>query len=300
MFYNNQTWNIANLVKFICSRCGGRSSILGFRLVLQFKASKVNILPKGEGGTTEAKRQNELSSGKGVSFNPNSPIEMVFVNGGTFVMGNTDEENFPNEYPVHAVMLDDFYIGKYLITQAQWKSLMGGNPSKFKGDNLPVEMVSWDDVQTFIGLLNMRTDSRYRLPTEAEWEYAARGGAYTKGSKYSGSDNLDAVVWFDEDVEGTRPVGKKQANELGIYDMSGNVEEWCSDWYDNYDSISQVNPEGPETGFIRVARGGCWDCDTVGCRVADRSFSTPDYHSRLCGFRLACSSKIEQKSIYNQ
>jgi formylglycine-generating enzyme required for sulfatase activity len=220
-------------------------------------------------------------------------LEMVFVKGGKFSMGNDDGKNFPNEYPAHIVTLNDFYIGKYPVTQAQWKAVMGDNPSRFKGDNLPVETVSWDDIQAFIGLLNMQTDNEYRLPTEAEWEYAAHGGDRTEGYKYSGSDNLDMVAWFFENTKGfgTCSVGTKQANELNIYDMSGNVWEWCNDRYGKYGNNSQINPEGPATGSYRVNRGGSWGNFADYCRVVSRIYNLSSDRDSSLGFRLACSSK---------
>jgi formylglycine-generating enzyme required for sulfatase activity len=175
-------------------------------------------------------------------------IEMVFVKGGTFTMGCTAEQGddcFDNEEPAHKVTLSDFYIGKYEVTQAQWKAVTGNNPSKFNGcDNCPVEGVSWNDIQEFIKKLNAKTGLNYRLPTEAEWEYAARGGAQSRGYKYSGSNSVDEVAWYyGNSGNETHPAGTKKANELGIYDMSGNVYEWCNDWYGAYNSEAQTNPK---------------------------------------------------------
>ena len=161
-------------------------------------------------------------------------IEMVFVKGGTFMMGATPEQGSDagdGEKPVHSVTVSDFYIGKYEVTQAQWKAVMGKNPSHYKGENRPVERVSWYDIQKFIEKLNAKTGKRYRLPTEAEWEYAARGGNQSKGYKYSGSNDIGSVAWYTNNSgDRTHPVGQKQPNELGLYDMTGNVWEWCSDW----------------------------------------------------------------------
>ncbi|HDP98542.1 MAG TPA: hypothetical protein ENN22_05075, partial [bacterium] len=155
--------------------------------------------------------------------------DMVFVAGGTFMMGSNE---YDNEKPIHKVYVDDFYIGKYEVTQKQWFEIMGSNPSRFKGDNLPVERVSWNDVQEFIRKLNAKTGGNFRLPTEAEREYASRGGSRSAHFKYSGSNNVDNVAWYDNNSgRKTHPVGTKQPNELGLYDMSGNVWEWCSDWY---------------------------------------------------------------------
>ncbi|MBO4613793.1 MAG: formylglycine-generating enzyme family protein [Bacteroidales bacterium] len=203
-------------------------------------------------------------------------IEMVYVKGGTYTMGCTDEQDddcWEAESPVHSVTLDDFYIGKYEVTQGLWQEVMGANPSRFKGnDSLPVENVNWDDCKKFIQKLNKMTGKNFRMPTEAEWEYAARGGKKTKKTKYSGSDNIDKVAWYwNNDTVITHKVGTKHPNELGIYDMSGNVKEWCSDWFGKYKNYSQVNPVGPSSGSERIVRGG--DCaakagySRVSCRI---------------------------------
>jgi formylglycine-generating enzyme required for sulfatase activity len=218
--------------------------------------------------------------------------EMVYVEGGTFTMGCTSEQGGDcedDEKPAHSVTVRSFQIGKYEVTQAQWKAIMGDNPSGFKGDKLPVETVSWDDVQEFISRLNKATGKKYRLPTEAEWEYAARGGNSSKGYKYSGSNNLGEVAWFDDNSgDRTHPAGTKKANELGIYDMSGNVWEWCQDWFGNYSASSQQNPTGASTGSKRVFRGGSLKCNAVNCRVAIRGFdgSRPGYRRDSLGFRV--------------
>jgi serine/threonine protein kinase len=223
-------------------------------------------------------------------------IAMVYVQGGTFWMGCTSEQGsdcYDDEKLAHQVMLNSFYVGKYEVTQAQWKAVMGNNPSRFKGDNLPVERVSWDDVQEFIRKLNAQTGKRYRLPTEAEWEYAARGGNRGRGYKYSGGNSVENVAWLATNSgSATHPVGTKSANELGIYDMSGNVWEWCSDWYGGaYPASAQSNPAGASFGFNRVDRGGSWDYDAGGCRVASRGSNSPGLSYNDLGFRLACSSE---------
>jgi formylglycine-generating enzyme required for sulfatase activity len=220
---------------------------------------------------------------------------MVFVQGGTFRMGCTAEQQDDcdgDEKPVHEVTLSSYYIGKYEVTQAQWEALMGSNPSKFKGGNLPVENVSWDDVQVFIERLNAATGKRYRLPTEAEWEYAARGGKRSRNYKYSGSNSVEDVAWMDNNSgETTHPVGTKKANELGIYDMSGNVFEWCHDWYDDYPDSAQNNPVGASSGSYRVGRGGSWSYYAGICRMAIRGSRSPGRRDGLLGFRVACSSR---------
>jgi formylglycine-generating enzyme required for sulfatase activity len=234
------------------------------------------------------------------NFTDKFGIEMIAVEGGTFWMGaqktdpnapNYDTDAYDGESPVHKVTLSDYYIGKYPVTQAQWKAVMGSNPSNFKGDNLPVEEVSWDDVQEFIRKLNAQTGKSYRLPTEAEWEFAARGGNSSRGYKYSGSNTAGSVAWnIDNRGEKTHPVGTKQANELGIYDMSGNVWEWCSDWYGSYSSGSQTNPKGANSDSDRVHRGGCRGNSAWCVRVSRRGSSNPDDRGNYLGFRLALSS----------
>ena len=220
-------------------------------------------------------------------------IDMVRVEAGTFTMGATSEMKDPygDEKPAHQVTLtNDYYIGKYEVTQALWQAVMGNNPYYFKGDNLPVERVSWDDCQEFISKLNSITGKTFRLPTEAEWEYAARGGNKSRGYQYSGSSNLSDVAWYDGNSGNkTHSVGSKQANELGIYDMTGNVWEWCQDWYDSYSSSSQVNPTGANSGGCRVNRGGSWSYNAGRCRSSFRNYSKPGYRISDLGFRLFLS-----------
>ena len=220
-------------------------------------------------------------------------IEMVKVEAGTFMMGATSELKDPDddEKPVHQVILtNDYYMGKYEVTQALWEAVMGSNPSEYKGDNLPVEMVSWNDCQEFISKLNSMTGRKFRLPTEAEWEYAARGGKKSRSYQYSGSSNISDVAWYDGNSGSkTHPVGTKQANELGIYDMSGNVYEWCHDWYGSFSSSSQTNPTGADSGSSRVYRGGSWDFYAGRCRLSYRRYGTPDYRNSILGLRLALS-----------
>ena len=228
-----------------------------------------------------------------VKATPSFTIEMVLVQGGTFTMGCTSEQGSDcdgDESPSHRVTVSSFYMSKYEITQKQWVEIMGSNPSSFKGDNLPVELVSWDDVQEFIRKLNAKTGKQYRLPTEAEWEYAARGGTKSKGYKYSGSNTLSNVAWSDENSGGeTHPVGSKMPNELGLYDMSGNVWEWCWDWYGDYGSSAQTNPTGPSSGSYRVNRGGSWRSYAWDCRVTYRfNYSYPGRRRNSIGFRLVC------------
>ena len=220
-------------------------------------------------------------------------IDMVKVEAGTFMMGATSEMLNPedDEKPVHKVTLThDYYMGKYEVTQALWKTVMGSNPSKFKGDNLPVENVSWNDSQEFISKLNSMTGRKFRLPTEAEWEYAARGGKKSRGYQYSGSSNISDVAWYvdNSDYE-THPVGTKQGNELGIYDMTGNVLEWCQDWIGLYSSSSQANPTGAVSGPDRVLRGGSWHNNAWCCRLPFRQYYYLGYSSHQLGLRLVLS-----------
>ena len=224
-------------------------------------------------------------------------IDMVKVEAGTFMMGATSEmkdsydDPDSDEKPVHQVTLtNDYYMGKYEVTQALWQAVMGSNPSNFKGDNLPVEEVSWNDCQEFISKLNSLTGRKFRLPTEAEWEYAARGGKKSRSYQYSGSSNISDVAWYDgNSVNKTHPVGTKQANELGIYDMTGNVWEWCSDWYGFYSSSSQTNPTGADSGSSRVFRGGSWYGNARYCRLSFRDCTPPDCRGYNLGLRLALS-----------
>jgi formylglycine-generating enzyme required for sulfatase activity len=215
----------------------------------------------------------------GVSFT------MIPVEGGTFQMGSTTEGSC--EKPVHQVTLSSFSIGQTEVTQELWQAVMGSNPSYFKGSKRPVEQVSWNDCQTFITKLNQLTGKTFRLPTEAEWEYAARGGNKSKGYVYSGSNEIDDVAWYTSNSNSTHDVATKSPNELGIYDMSGNVYEWCQDWYGSYSSGSQTNPTGPTSGSDRVERGGGWSSNATYCSVANRLSRTPTRSIIYLGFRLA-------------
>ena len=219
-------------------------------------------------------------------------IDMVRVEAGMFTMGATPEMKAPYdmEKPTHQVTLtNDYYISKYEVTQALWQAVMDSNPSEFKGESLPVENVSWDDCQEFISKLNRITGKTFRLPTEAEWEFAARGGKKSRGYQYSGSNNISDVAWYEDNSDNkTHAVGSKQSNELGIYDMSGNVWEWCQDWYERYNSSSQVNPIGA-SGSYRVYRGGGWSNTARDCRSSCRSGSTPVYRDYDLGLRLILS-----------
>jgi len=215
---------------------------------------------------------------------------MVLVTGGSFDMGCTSEQQgcLSDEKPAHSVKLDSYYIGKYELTQAQWRAVMGSNPSHFQGcDECPVENVSWHDIQTFLQRLNARTGQQYRLPTEAEWEFAARGGVKSRGYQFAGSHNLNDVGWYyGNSANKTQPVGRKLPNELGLYDMSGNVWEWCQDWYGDYSAAAQMAPKGASNGTLRIYRGGSWVIDPMLCRVAYRGHVAAGDRDAVVGFRL--------------
>ena len=231
----------------------------------------------------------------GVSF------DMVEVRGGTFRMGATSEQGSDvsrDEKPVHSVTLSGYYIGKTEVTQELWQAVMGTTLTDFAsqlgvctygvGDDYPMYFISWDDCKEFIGMLNEITQMNFRLPTEAEWEFACRGGNNSRGYKYSGSNYIDNVAWYwDNSGKKTHPVATKLPNELGIYDMSGNVWEWCSDWYDKYSSGAQANPTGPESGSCRVFRGGGWGSYAGYCRSSNRGYNTPTHRHDRLGLRLA-------------
>jgi len=218
----------------------------------------------------------------------NPEPELVMVEGGTFTMGCSDDDCFEFELPQHKVTLSSFKIAKYEVTQQQWEAVMGNNPSSIKGFDLPAVSVNWYQVQEFIQKLNALSGKNYRLPTEAEWEYAARGGNKSKAYKYSGSNDINAVAWYKANSGSTiHSVGTKAPNELGIYDMSGNVWEWCSDWQALYTEEMQTNPTGPTTGTRHIIRGGdALNFDAYSCRISFRSHMSPSNSGAYFGFRL--------------
>ena len=243
-------------------------------------------------GKKKTKREPKKSSGRSQSSILQDLVNnMVRVAGGTFTMGATSEQGsdaYDDEKPAHQVTLSSFSIGKYEVTQEEWEAVMGSNPSNFKGAKRPVEQVSWDDCQKFIRKLNALTGKRFRLPTEAEWEYAARGGNRSQGYKYAGGNSIGSVAWYEGNSNNeTHPVGKKQSNELGLYDMAGNVGEWCQDWNGRYSSSSQTNPTGTTSGSDRVYRGGSWGFYARYCRSSCRYNDTPSHSDRTLGLRLA-------------
>lgn len=233
-----------------------------------------------------------------VVFTVNGAVfTMILVEGGSFEMGATEEQGLEdpdeNEFPIHTVRLSSYYICQTEVTQELWVAIMGDNPSMIHGDiSLPVDCVKWDMCEKFIYSLNELLEYKYelRMPTEAEWEFAARGGNKSKGYKYSGSNTLDEVAWYDFNSEGkTHPVGMKKPNELGICDMSGNLWEWCSDWMGNYQPEEQTNPAGPNEGSHRIMRGGSWTYDQTFCRVSRRNYISNVIGVSNCGLRLAMS-----------
>ena len=242
---------------------------------------KQNSKPRGT-----ASYRNEVLRVGNVSY------RMKYVSGGTFTMGATSEMTEPYlwDKPTHQVTLSSYYIGETEVTQALWKAVMGSNPSYFEGDNLPVEEVSWNACQTFISKLNALTGKSFRLPTEAEWEFAARGGNQSRHTQYSGSSRIDDVAWYGGNSGSkTHPVKTKQPNELGIYDMTGNVNEWCQDWLGNYSSYAQTNPTGAGSGSERVSRGGSWRGTPGGCRSSYRGGDAPEGSNYVRGLRLVLS-----------
>lgn len=239
------------------------------------------------------KKESETANSISIPVKDGINIEMIKVEAGTFMMGATKEvkEPYKIELPAHEVLLtEDYYIGKYEVTQALWNVVMDSKYSTNDGDLLPKNYVSWNDCQEFIEKLNKITGLKFRLPTEAEWEYAARGGKKSKRYLYSGSNNVLDVAWYDGNSSNKRhPVGTKQANELGIFDMGGNVSEWCQDLWGQYQNDSQINPLGSSAGTKHVLRGGNYFFDIRICYLSYRMFAESNYKDASNGFRLALS-----------
>lgn len=241
--------------------------------------------------SAEMKAEEEAATGKqgDITVDNFTGMRLAYVPGGCFMMGSSvdDKDHQEDEGPVHKVCVDSFWMGQYEVTQGQWEKVMGANPSKFKkGGNYPVENVSWNDAQDFVKKLNSRTGKNYRLPTEAEWEYACRADG---SGKYCGGDEIDAVAWHAKNSgKATHAVGGKKANAFGLHDMSGNVYEWCADWYDSgyYASSVKSNPAGSDEGGYRVLRGGSFLFNPQYCRAVDRNHNTPETRFDIIGFRL--------------
>ncbi|MBI5747553.1 MAG: SUMF1/EgtB/PvdO family nonheme iron enzyme [Nitrospinae bacterium] len=256
---------------------------------------KINIEPNGSDSVDfRLKKAAAPAIVTGKSYiEPVTGMEFVFVKGGCYQMGDIfGGDAGSDERPMHEVCIDDFYMGKYEVTQRQWTGIMGNNPSYFKNcDDCPVEQVSWNDVQEYINKLNQKTGKNYRLPTEAEWEYAARSGG--KKEKYSGGNNIDSVGWYNGNSGSkTHPVGQKEANGLGLYDMTGNVWEWCQDCYGEnyYKNSPKNNPKGASSGQYRVLRGGSWFSLAWFTRATNRAGNFPDGRDYGLGFRVVVSS----------
>ena len=257
-------------------------------LVLNLAEAKT-VKPESQAKAVDSKAAKPESPVKSAA-GQNAISELVTVPAGCFQMGDTFGDGQSDERPAHEVCVDAFQIGRYEVTQGKWQAVMGKNPSFHKGENRPVDNVSWNDVQEFLKKFSQQSGKEYRLPTEAEWEYAARSGGKTE--KYAGGDDVQALAWNSLNSGGvTHSVGEKGANGLGIYDMSGNVWEWCQDWRNDgyYKSSPRQNPTGPATGTSRVNRGGSWNLDPSYLRAANRSWGEPNSRSYFLGFRLASS-----------
>lgn len=236
----------------------------------------------------------------------NVKFKMIKVEGGTFIMGNTVDEKPKKKERPHSVTLSDYYLSETEVTQELWQTVMGSLPTElyyappekpkflhwdYRGEQRPICFVSWNECQIFIQKLNAKTGKNFRLPTEAEWEFAARGGKKSRNLIFSGSNSIDNVAHFDDNTNDSPPFVKtKTANELGLYDMSGSVYEWCQDWYDDYGTSTQTNPTGPYTGTKRVVRGGSWTSFAKNCSVWHRNYHTPYYYADNIGLRLALSN----------
>jgi len=260
-------------------------------LTSPFLGFRVALAPSVHDKTRNKKTRNEEIS-----------MPLVPVAPGSFQMGSIDGDD--DEKPIHTVRISrEYWMGKYEVTQRQYQSLMGYNPSVFEGNNNPVEEVNWHDAVSFCKKLTdqerragrLPEGYEYRLPTEAEWEYAARGGSHGHNTKYAGSNSLDDVAWCRDNSENkTHPVGQKQANELGLYDMSGNVYEWCHDWYGSYSSGSHTDPVGPGTGRGRVSRGGWCGTSVSVFRISSRSHNRPSYMNVVLGFRAVLAPPVRK------
>ena len=262
------------------------SFVLALALALQPAAAR------GDGAAADAARPRKSGETKTITLPGGATMEMVWCAPGEFEMGSPASEHgrFNDESQRTVTISKGFWIGKYEVTQEQWKSVMRSNPSRFKGEGFPVENVSWHDCALFVKKVNAKLGGVARLPTEAEWEYACRAGAT---GPVSGGDKLLEVAWYDMNSDNqTHHVGSREANGWGIYDMQGNVLEWCADWY----SVSQsqnVDPKGPPAGSFKVLRGGCWFFYERDCRCAYRIKREPNLRNCIFGLRLVCSENNE-------
>ncbi len=249
---------------------------------------------KGGGSSTTTKPTLKWDASTHTLTYGDYSYKMVYVPGGSFTMGATGQlatYSYSDEKPTHRVTLSSYYIGECEVPQWLWTVVMGRNPSKWKGNTLPVESVSWDLCVAFIGQLNYLTDASFRLPTEAQWEFAAREGKDNNDNLYSGGNDmyeLASVAWYGTNsYSQPHPVKKKRPNALGLYDMTGNVSEWCQDWYGHYSSAAQTDPTGPSSGSGHCKRGGWWGTAPCGCRVSCRGWGTSNSTSYSTGLRLA-------------
>ncbi len=280
-----------NLVDYRTGEIRDEVSVPGMTLAeLKYKNSelKTSLAAQEAAFISETTDNNNTPDGN-TWTDPVTGMVFIWVEGGYFQMGSDDLDADADELPVHTVYVDGFWLGKYEVTQKEWVSIMDDNPSSFKGDRHPVENVSWDDCQAFIRKMNNQGYGEFRLPTEAEWAFSARGGINNQGYTYSGSNELDSVAWFfNNSYARTHHVGEKTPNELGLFDMSGNVWEWCQDWYSDtfYSQSCEDNPQGPDTGSFRVIRGGSWVDPSEVARVANRLMVKPEASYSDIGFRL--------------
>ena len=282
---------------FLWCHCFGVVLILGLCVMaMSCKTRLQNETDNNQAASTDYVENDSIIPG----------LSMVYVEGGTFDMGATEEQGEDysvDERPIHSITLSSYYISKYEITQAQWKAVMGTTIEQQKekvatyyekvtplcsdSGSHPIIYVSWYEAKEFCEKLSFKTGKNYGLPTEAQWEFAARGGVKSKGYKYSGSNTIGEVAWYKDNSNGiTHEVGTKASNELGIYDMSGNVWEWCADWGDYYNSSADTNPMGPDIGHARVLRGGAYNHVMSFCRVSNRDGIVPDAPGQ--GFRVVC------------
>lgn len=278
---------------------GTVAGICGFRLATTDGFLSSNSSCQSSNPVNDDSGRTEMFTANGVTF------KMVYVAGDTFMMGITDEQGNDaqsNKIPAHLVTLSSYYIGQTEVTQELWRAVMGTTVRQKRdrdrrgaewdlrgeGAQYPMYYVSWDDCQEFVSKLNQLTGKSFRLPTEAEWEFAARGGKKSRNFIYAGSNTPDNVAWYEDNSDSmAHPVGRKPSNELGLYDMSGNVEEWCQDRFGDYNTCLQTNPKGASSGLSRVERGGCWYFSSKFLRVSNRSYELPSRMHAYLGFRLA-------------